>query len=166
MTSIDHNPPAAYFLCGKIGSGKTFVARRIRGRTGAVVFNLDELMEPLFGQTLGRERYVKALATCAEYAYSIADQVLDSGIPVVMDFGFWSKADRRAGAERFKGRNVVFVYLPLSDDEQKRRVKARNSSTDKTYSFTIDQLSSLNAFFEEPADSEGLAFINPEELLA
>ncbi len=163
---IERNPgtPTAYLLCGKIGSGKTVAARHIHEETGAVAFNLDQLMEPLFGQTLGRERHVKALAVCAEYAYSIADQILDSGVSVVMDFGFWTRAERRAASERFKGRDVVFVYLAVSDDEQKQRINARNSSIDRTYSFTTDQLSFLNAFFEEPSDSEGLAFISSEEL--
>jgi predicted kinase len=138
-----------YFLCGKIGSGKTTVARRIRAETGAIIFNLDELMEPLFGQTLGRERYVKNV-------FAVADQILGSGLPVIFDFGFWSREERREASERFSGRKTSFLYCPINDTEQRKRVFQRNSSADKTYSFTEEQLSFLNAFFEEPSASEGI----------
>jgi predicted kinase len=150
---------SVYFLCGKIGSGKTTIAREIRADSGAVIFNLDEIMAPLFGQTLGRERYVKNLAICRDFVYRIADQVLDSALPVVFDFGFWSRAERREAAERFSGRKRVFLYCPLDDEEQRKRVFNRNASTDKTYSFTEEQLRFLNAFFEEPDESEGITLI-------
>jgi predicted kinase len=151
----------AYFLCGKIGSGKTTLARRLRAETGGIIVNLDELMAPLFGQTLGRERYVKNLAICSDFVFSVADQILDSGLPVIFDFGFWSREDRLQAAGRFSGRKIAFLYCPIDDAEQRKRVFQRNASTDKTYSFTEDQLRFLNSFFEEPSASEGIPLLLP-----
>jgi predicted kinase len=148
--------PAVYCLCGKIGSGKSTVSRNLAVSKGAVVFNLDEIMEPLFGQTLGRERYVVNLGICRDYLYRLADRVLELGHSVVFDFGFWSRDDRRQTIERFPDHRVEFVYCPVSDEEQLRRVYRRNESSDKTYAFSSEQLAFLNRFFEEPDPDEGI----------
>lgn len=149
-----------FCLCGKIGSGKTTVARHLAETNKTITFNLDEIMEPLFGQTLGREKYIINLAICQNYVYNLADQILDRGLSVVFDFGFWSREDRRSVAERFSGHNVVFIYCPVSDEEQRARVFARNDSSDKTYSFTENMLKVLNGFFEEPNGTEGFNWIS------
>lgn len=150
--------PVVYCLCGKIGSGKSTLARKLAETEGAVIFNLDRLMEPLFGQTLGRERYVHNLKICRDYVYGLADQVLDRGVSVVFDFGFWERAERQFARERFAGRRVVFLLCPVGEEEQRRRVFARNRSDDKTYAFTGEMLETLNRFFEDPLPEEGLVW--------
>lgn len=156
-------PTKVYCLCGKIGSGKSTVARELAHRYQAVIFNLDEIMEPLFGQTLGRERYVKNLAICRDYVYGLADQILRGGIPVVFDFGFWSREERQKTAQRFDRHDVVFIYLEVSDEDQRRRVGLRNESPEKTYAFTEAMLEVLNQYFEEPNPDENLYWEPPPD---
>jgi predicted kinase len=165
MLHDTEDPVRVYFLCGKIGSGKSWTARRLASRGATMVFNLDELMEPLFGQGLGRELYQRKLAICRDFLFGLADQALTAGLSVVFDYGFWSREDRRQAAERMRSWKQAFVYLPLDETEQLRRVEARNASADRTYAFTPEQLRQLNAFFEEPGEDEGLPFVRLDDLV-
>jgi predicted kinase len=139
---------AVYCLCGKTGSGKTEYARRLRASGKVVVMNIDDLMLTLFGEALDRTAFDEKLAVCLEYVCGLAAQVLDTGVSVVLDAGFWKKSQRRAVAERFIGRRVRFVYLKIGDVEQRRRIDIRNRASGQTGSITPARLADLNALFE------------------
>lgn len=139
-----------YCLCGKVGSGKTEYARSLREKANAVVLNVDDLMQPLFGETIERETLDAKFSVCRDYLYRLADQILAAGISMIFDFGFWKREGRREAVERFAGYRVKFVYFPIDDAEQLRRIGRRNESDAKTYSFTPEAVADLNRLFEPP----------------
>lgn len=147
-----------YALTGKIGSGKSHWCRNHLCAGEAVVFNLDSLMKPLFEQTLERPEFREKLEICRNYLYSLADQVLAAGIPVVFDFGFWSREEREALKERFPDIPQDIVYFPIDDEVQWERVEHRHHREKENYPFPRDLLQWLNGFFEEPETEEKVLF--------
>lgn len=139
-----------YCMCGKVGAGKSSYARKIATQNDAVVFNLDELMQPLFDNKLGRTEFDRCADVCIHYLYSVAKQIVKKGSAVVFDFGFWSVQSRRDVVSCFATYELEFVYLTIGRDEQSRRVALRNSSEDKTFVFTEKMIDELNELFEEP----------------
>jgi len=147
-----------YALTGKIASGKTYWAKHNITEGKAVVFNLDKLMKPLFEQTLERPEFQEKLAICRNYFYTLADQVLAAEVPVVFDFGFWSLQEREDLRKRFEGIPLDFIYFPINEVEQWKRVEHRHIREKDNYPFPRDLLQWLNGFFEEPAEEEKMLF--------
>lgn len=147
-----------YALTGKIASGKSYWSRHRVSEGNAVVFNLDKIMKPLFEQTLERPEFQEKLAICRNYLYSLADQVLAAEVPVVFDFGFWALQEREELRRRFEGIPLEFVYFPIEDNEQWKRVEHRHFRENDSYPFSLELLQWLNGFFEEPRDEEKVLF--------
>jgi predicted kinase len=154
-----------YCICGKVGSGKSTIAKRIAEREGAIVFDADGLMLPLFGHSLDRRSFDDKLAVCVGYVYGIALQVLAKGLSVVLDFGFWNRYDRAEVVRHFAGFLVRFIYTKIGEKEQLERIVTRNEIASQSrlagrgaaaasYIFTETMVRELNALFEEPDAAE------------
>src|SRR5687767_930563 len=89
--------------------------------------------------------------------WDIAEEVLRLGINVVLDWGFWSRAERddyRARAARI-GVHVELRYLDVTREELWRRIATRNANLPPD-TFHIDQ-SELDHWwniFEPPTADE------------
>lgn len=139
-------------ICGKICSGKTTEARKI----GGVRLSCDDLMLTLLPEYLG-ENHAKQLMRVKSYLAAMAAEISKNGADVVLDWGFWSKQERVKTREFFRrcGVETKLLYLEISDEEQKRRVAARNAESDgKHYNLDEATLALLNGKFEAPAPAE------------
>lgn len=82
--------PVLHLICGLPGSGKTTLGKRLEQTGHGVRFSPDEWLHRLgidFYDEAGRER-VEALQ------WSLAQQLLQRGQDVIVENGFWSKAER------------------------------------------------------------------------
>ena len=89
--------------------------------------------------------------------WEIAERILVLGGDVVLDWGFWSRAERddyRARAVAL-GARAVLRYLEASREELKRRLVARNAAL-PTDSFRVDtaELDLRWTMFDPPASEE------------
>jgi predicted kinase len=145
--------PKMFVMVGLPASGKTGRARELASVWRAIRLTPDEWMIPLFGQEqpAGKRNVVEGRLIW------IALSALQIGVNVVLDFGVWAKVERSAlrALAASVGATSELVYLPVDDEHQWRRVKAR-SRTDATTTFemTKEDLDQWRQNFQPPDAAE------------
>ena len=89
--------------------------------------------------------------------YRLADRLLELGVDVVFDFGFWTKKDRDDCIARFdrKLHDITVVYFPVDDKKQIENIHKRQAGNmENTFVFTEEKLKFFNEKFEEPDEHE------------
>ena len=79
-------------LCGLPGSGKTTLAARLARERPALRLAEDDWMVQLFGSTTGSGEAQRD--AIKQVQWEIAVQVAQLSRDVVLDWGFWSRAER------------------------------------------------------------------------
>nr|WP_281416213.1 ATP-binding protein [Deinococcus aestuarii] len=114
---------------GFIGSGKTTFARRLERTLPGLRFSPDEWLVALYGPDLNAEEFPPAFARVMAVIEAQWTRALDLGVPVILDHGFWGRADRdalRAKAAAL-GVPLTLYALTLPGGEALRRVRVRNA---------------------------------------
>jgi predicted kinase len=111
--------------CGLPGSGKTTLAKELATSRRAVRLTKDEWLFALGSSPWDEPTQVKI----ENELWRLAQEILNLGLSVVLDFGLWSRTERdefRATA-RDLGVGVELHYLDATAGELWRRIEARNS---------------------------------------
>ena len=151
--------PKVYLMCGKICSGKTTHANQLRTEHRAVVLSVDEITLALFGQDAG-DQHDTYVERAENYLYHKSLEILESGINVVLDWGFWTKQERDYARDFYGSRNVEyeFHYIDISDSEWEKHLRQRNRDVleRRTDAYYVDEgLAAKFAYiFEKPDRSE------------
>lgn len=121
--------PTVHMLCGFICSGKTTLARKLEKELKAITFCPDEWMVQLFGQEHSDQcgiTYAPAVHALMSGTY---EQLLKLKIDVILDDGFWRKADRdymrKRAAELGAQSKLYFLFCPK--DVLMQRLQKRNA---------------------------------------
>ena len=155
-------------LCGKPGSGKSYVANEIVKHYKGVIFSVDKIMLKLFGEIDGRELFENKLEICKEIIYEISDNILENtNGNIIFDFGFWTRVDRKYLKERFNKYNVIFVYMNTDGNIRWKRMEKRNEIINSNnYVFDKETFEFISKLFENfSEDEEYITFNNIEELI-
>jgi predicted kinase len=117
-------PARLVLICGLPGSGKTTLARELERSMPAVRFGADEWMVAL-GVDLWEQPFRSLMEARLR---ALTADLLRLGIVVVLEFGFWSRAERDAlrAMARGLGVPVELRFLDVPMEELWRRVDARN----------------------------------------
>ena len=91
--------PKVTLICGRICCGKSTYAEKLRIRDGAVVLSIDEIMLAMFGQYVG-DMHDEYVARTEKYLFGKSLELIETGIDVILDWGFWTR-DERAYAREF-----------------------------------------------------------------
>ncbi len=148
-----------FLICGKICSGKSTYAERLRMEYDAVLLSVDEIMLAMFGLYAG-DRHDEYTERIQEYLFAKSVEIVRNGHPVILDWGFWTKQKRAAARAYYQSRNIAceFHYIDISDSVWRERVERRNRmvSAGETEAYLIDDnlAEKFAGLFEPPSDSE------------
>lgn len=146
-----------YLLTGKVASGKTTYARKVAAEGNAVYLSIDELQLSIFGPAPTREQLGSSYEGACVYQLKIAIEFLTKGIDVLLDWGLWSKSERKKYRVQIEGLgfDVKVVYFKVSDETRRTWNAHRNSGDDAT-SFKIEphDMALFDSMYEEPSEDE------------
>ena len=151
--------PKVYLICGKICSGKSTYAEQLRVQNHAVLLSTDEITLALFGQHCG-DKHDDYVERTQNYLFNKSLELIEVGINVILDWGFWMKEERDYAREFYNSRNIEceFHYIDISNATWQTRLKKRNSEvlTKETNAYYIDDnlAKKFAAIFEVPSKDE------------
>ena len=148
-----------YLICGKICSGKTTYAKKLKNDKIAVILSADEIMLALFGQHLG-EKHEEIDIKTQKYLFDKSVEIISSGINVILDWGFWTHEIRKNTTKFYndKGINIEQHYIDVSDNIWYKNIKKRNDSInngqDDSYYIDENIITKFLNKFEMPKSNE------------
>ncbi len=146
-------------ICGKICSGKSTYAEQLRVQNNAVLLSTDEITIALFDQHCG-DKHDDYVERTQNYLFNKSLELIEVGINVILDWGFWMKEDRDYAREFYNSRNIEceFHYIDISDETWKARLKKRNSEvlSETTSAYYVDNnlAEKFASIFEMPNTDE------------
>ena len=146
-------------ICGKICCGKTTYAQKLRNKNNAVLLSVDEITLALFGQHCG-DKHDEYVERTEKYLLNKSLELIENNINVVLDWGFWTKAERESAKEFYKSRNIVceLHYIDISDETWKSRLRKRNNAVlaKETSAYYVDDnlAAKFASIFELPSEDE------------
>lgn len=149
-------PGRLVLLCGLPGSGKTTLALRLAASSGAVRLCEDEWLADL-----GIDLFDEVARNRLERRFwTLTQQLLPFGQTVILESGFWTRAERDEKRLRARalGVPVELHFLDVPADELWRRIERRNPSWPAV--IERQHLDSWIPLIETPDDAE-LALFDP-----
>lgn len=148
-----------YILCGKICSGKSTYSQQLRKDKKAVILSVDDITLTLLGQNGGDtlDVYVEKLE---QYFFQKSVEIVETGINVVLDWGFWTKSERDFAKQFYGSRGIEyeFHYISINDEEWYRRLDKRNKDVQekKSDAYYVDEglAEKFKSIFEIPGKDE------------
>lgn len=145
--------------CGRICSGKSTYSAKLRDAMNAVILSVDEITLALFPEGAG-EKLDDYVERAENYLYAKSLEIINAGADVILDWGFWTKAEREY-AKEFYGRHGIyceFHYLDISDELWEQRISERNQlvKAGKVSAYYIDKglAEKFAGIFQVPDENE------------
>lgn len=147
-------------ICGKICSGKTYYAKQLKENINAVILSTDEATFYLINNEQG-EFYNNFSERVNKYLMKKAVEIVKAGCNVILDWGFWTKANRKATTEYFEkfGIKTEWHYVDIEPSKLEKQIRNRNNKIKNGnggYNFYVDNglLQKSLSTFETPTDNE------------
>ena len=148
-----------FLICGKICCGKTTYAQKLCKEKDAVLLSVDEITLALFGQHCG-DKHDEYVERTEKYLLNKSLELIENNINVVLDWGFWTKAERKAVKEFYKSRNIEceLHYIDISEEVWKSRLRKRNNDVlaNETSAYYVDDnlAAKVVSIFEVPSEDK------------
>jgi hypothetical protein len=152
-----------HLMVGLPCSGKTTAARELEEAHSALRLTTDEWHVRLFGDDFSdpddpvHEQHNERHSVLEQLLWQCAARALSLGVNVILDFGFWTRAEREQFRTRARELAVDFRihYAEAPEQVLLERLEARNANL-PAGAFHIDpaELRAWFALFEPPSASE------------
>ena len=149
-----------YLICGKICSGKTWYARKLRDSVNAVILSTDEVTWDLIDNEQGAfyDSFSKRVNL---YLRKKAVEIVRAGANVILDWGFWTREGRREISAFLTDQETEYewYYINIDDERWRRNIMERNSRIEQGIrgpDFYVDEglLKKLESLFVPPEENE------------
>ncbi|MBX3735185.1 MAG: ATP-binding protein [Candidatus Didemnitutus sp.] len=149
--------PTVHLLCGLPGCGKTTLARRMAAESGAIVLGHDERMVARHGTNPPEAEFAALAGAVTEELWREASEVVASGRDVILDWGFWTRAERDAARERVAAIGAIGVLhvVACEDKVARARTLARTATGGPVLEINGAAWDAFRARFEPPGADEG-----------
>jgi uncharacterized protein len=161
--AVSGSEPLMLGVMGRVGTGKTTVAKQLASELDWPVFSSDEIRKTLAGVPLME----RTAAELRDKVYSdqmskgTYKKLLQSGLRalprhsgVVLDATFSNRANRDFLREQCTnaGLRLQVVELNVALEEIKKRLRARDNSAAETSDARLEDFEKLNAAYEPPSE--------------
>jgi predicted kinase len=147
-------PGTIFLVVGRVGAGKTTFARSFARERPALRLTPDEWMIAIFDVLVpGHEKRDAVEGLLIRTALD----AIRLGLDVVLDFGLWSREERKAlhWLATEAGGTARTIYLPVDPVTQWEHVQKRWAETPgETWEVSADDLRGWHDLFQEPDDDE------------
>jgi len=118
-----------HLMVGLPCSGKTSRAKILETEYNALLLTTDKWHIKLFGDDAIDPDHDKRHENVEEILWEIAQRVLTLGIDVILDFGFWAKAERIYFKNKSRELGVTFKihFMDVPTEELYKRLDKRNN---------------------------------------
>ncbi len=157
----------AILICGKLCSGKSYYTQKIRSKFNAVVLSCDEVTLAFEG-VFDSSRFDELLISVKEYLLKKSAEIIATGVNVILDWGFLTKAERNSTMNFYKSRSIPseIHYIDISDEVWRQNIAERNEAVaaGKVSAYYVDEglAEKLERIFEKPAAYEVDVWIRNE----
>ena len=148
-----------FLICGKICCGKTTYAEKLCAENNAVLLSIDEITLALFGQHCG-DKHEEYVERTEKYLLNKSLELINKDMNVVLDWGFWTKAERLAVKEFYESRGIEYElhYIDISEETWQYRLNKRNNAVlaEETSAYYVDDnlAAKFASIFEIPDEDE------------
>ena len=157
-----------FLICGKICSGKTTYAKKLTIEYKAVLLSCDEITLALYGEHIG-EQHDEIVEKTQKYLFHKALEIIEIGVNVILDFGFWTHVERQEATEFFTSKNIKIEwhYVDVSPETWQKNLEKRNNDilTGQCEAYFIDEnlARKFQSIFEKPTKDEiNVWYVNGE----
>lgn len=147
-------------ICGKICSGKSYYANQLKEKENAVILSTDEATFDLIENEQG-DFYNIFAQRVNGYLKKKAVEIVRAGATVILDWGFWTRAERKETTDYFNsfGIDVEWHYVDVEQSRWQKLIEERNAKIQNGIGgsdFYVDEglLEKLLSEFEEPLKNE------------
>ncbi|MDQ2087966.1 ATP-binding protein [Herbivorax sp. ANBcel31] len=155
-------------ICGKICSGKSYYANKIKEKENAVILSTDEVTYDLTDNEQG-ESYEKFANRVNAYLMKKAVELTKIGCNVIFDWGFWTKSNRQETTDYYKSKNIniEWHYIDIDDETWYKNIEYRNKKVlngEGGSDFYVDEglLNKVLSTFETPNRNEMDIWYRPD----
>jgi len=143
------------FFCGKMGAGKSTLARKVAQEKDAVLISEDDLLSKLYAGKITSVKDYKYYSDKLKPVVSdTTQQILKKSINVVLDFPANTESQRQWLCSISDTINAMHTcYFVDRSDEVciKQLLKRGNPKTD-----TVEMFHAITKYFVEPTESENI----------
>lgn len=146
-------------ICGRLCSGKSTYADQLKAQKNAVLLSVDEMILAIIGHHCGdtHDEYVKR---SKGYLFNKSLELIEAGVNVILDWGFWTKEERNNARKFYSDRNkeCEIHYIDIDEEKWETLINKRNRSVlaKETSGYYVDDklLNRFGSIFEKPTIDE------------
>ena len=152
------NQAVLHLVCGKIGSGKSTLVKRLAQQPRTVLLSEDDWLSRLYpGEIHALPDYVRCAGRLRDAMAPHVEALLVAGTSVVLDFPSNTVATRAWARRVFERAGAAhrLHHLDLPDDVCKARLRARNLSGAHPFETSDAEFDLITRHFVAPTAEEG-----------